>query len=113
MQKAYNFIVYQKVVLVENKNNYFKHENNEVDMTNAREPRINELLVFPFPIETKAGAWDVAQPLVSYLHKFLTAVFLTISFENPVIQLLLLILLNIAYMVYIILRRPFFHIPKR
>lgn len=112
IQKAYNFIVYQKIVKIDNKNNYFKHENNEVDLTNAREPRINELLVFPYSIETKTGAWDVSQPLVSYLHKFLTAVFLSLSFTNPVIQLFLLILLNIALMCYIIVRKPFFHIPR-
>jgi hypothetical protein len=36
LQKAYNFILLQETVLVENKNNNFTHENNEVDLSNTR-----------------------------------------------------------------------------
>lgn len=113
IQKAYNFIVYQKTVLVENGNHHFTHDKNEFDITNAREPRVNELLIFPYPIETKAGPYEISLPLISYLHKLLTAVFLTASFDNPVIQLVLLVLINIAFLVYIISKKPFFSVKNR
>lgn len=70
-------------------------------------------MVFPYPIETKAGPWEIAFPLVSYLHKLLTAVFLTFSFNNPVIQLILLILINLAYLIYIIVKKPFFGVKTK
>ena len=113
IQKAYNFVLFQKTVLVRNKNHYFGFEKNEVDLTDLREPRINELLVFPYPIETTTMPMQLAFPLVSYLHKFLTAVFLAIAFGNPVIQVILLILVNIAYAVYLIAKKPFFSVVKR
>lgn len=56
---------------------------------------------------------EIAFPLLSYLHKFLTAFFLAVSFSNPVIQIILLILINIAYIVYFIVKKPFFSVKKR
>lgn len=56
---------------------------------------------------------EIAFPLLSYLHKLLTALFLALSFNNPVIQIILLILINIAYMVYFIVKKPFFSVKKR
>lgn len=113
IQKAYNFILYQKTVLLNNNNHFFTHEKNEVDLTNAREPRINELLVFPYPIETRIGPWDVTFPLFSYLFKLLISLFLAFSFDNPVIQLILMMLVKIALLVYIGVRRPMFSVRTR
>jgi len=56
---------------------------------------------------------EIAFPLLSYLHKLLTAFFLAVSFGNPVIQIILLILINIAFMVYFIIKKPFFSVKKR
>lgn len=55
----------------------------------------------------------MAFPLISYLHKLLTAVFLTMAFQNPIIQLVLLVLLNTAFLVYLALKKPFFQVKNR
>ena len=69
--------------------------------------------MFPYPIETRLGPWELAFPLVSMLHKLLTAIFLTMAFANPVIQLVLLVLLNVAFLVYLALKKPFFQVRTR
>lgn len=84
-----------------------------MDLSNLREPKINENFVFPYPIQTKVGPWDITQPLLNYMHKLLTAILLSIAFINPVIQIILLILVNIAYMIYFIVKRPFFRVKNR
>lgn len=56
---------------------------------------------------------EITFPLLSYTHKFLTALFLAISFNNPVIQIILLILVNIAFIVYVAVKKPFFSVKKR
>lgn len=84
-----------------------------MDLSNLREPKINENVVFPYPIQTKVGPLDITQPLLNYMHKLLTAILLSIAFINPVIQIILLILVNIAYMIYFIVKRPFFRVKNR
>ena len=54
------------------------------------------------------GPWEISFPFISFLYKFGVVVFMVMAFKNPVIQLILIILLNVAYLVYIIARRPFF-----
>ena len=36
LQKAYNFIAYQKVIMINNDTNYFTHEKNEIDLTKGK-----------------------------------------------------------------------------
>lgn len=36
LQKAYNFITYQKIVLINNEDNHFINEKNEVDLKIGR-----------------------------------------------------------------------------
>lgn len=55
LQKAYNFIAYQKIVMINNENNYFTYEKNEIDLRRGREPRINEIRILPFDLETRMG----------------------------------------------------------
>lgn len=71
------------------------------------------MLVFPYTIETKMGPWELSFPILSYLHKLTTVIFLVMAFGNPVIQLILIMLLNVAYLVYIVIKKPFFRVPSR
>ncbi len=43
----------------------------------------------------------------------MTAMFLALAFTNPVIQIILLILANLSYLVYFIIRRPFYRVKNR
>ena len=50
LSKGYSYITKQEVVLDENSIYYFTHDKNDVDITQLQQPRVNELLILPYPI---------------------------------------------------------------
>ena len=55
LQKAYNFITFQRIVLINNPIHHFIDDKNEIDLKKGREPRINGLRILPFDLETRMG----------------------------------------------------------
>lgn len=50
LQKAYNFITFQKIVLINNSIHHFMEDKNEIDLKKGREPRINGIRILPFDL---------------------------------------------------------------
>ena len=110
LQKAYNFIAFQKVVLILNPENHFVHDKNEIDLTNATEPRINKLRILPFDLETRMGSAEISAPLVNLGYKLLISVFIIAAYENTMIQIFFFILINVLYSIYLIVKKPYIRI---
>jgi hypothetical protein len=110
LQKAYNFIAYQKVVMINNENNHFNHEKNEIDLKKGTEPRINEIRILPFDLETRMGPTEICAPLVSILHKLLIAVFISAGYENVIVQIFFIIVVNLIYAIYLLVKKPYIRV---
>ena len=110
MRKGYLYITSQENILEENPIYTFPINDSQVDISNLRQPRVNELLILPYPIETRMGTADIALPLLQFLFKFLAAFLVTVSFENSAAQLVLLMLITILNGLYFIVFKPYVHI---
>jgi hypothetical protein len=52
-------------------------------------------------------------PLINILHKFIVAIFITICYDNSIVQSLFFIIINIVYALYIVLKRPYIKIGTK
>lgn len=56
---------------------------------------------------------EVTAPLFNLLYKLLIAIFITAAYDNSMVQIFFLLLLNVVYSIYLILKRPYIRIGYR
>jgi drug/metabolite transporter (DMT)-like permease len=74
------------------------------------EPRVNGIRILPFDLETRMGPTEICAPLVSILHKLLIAVFITAAYENVIVQIFFIIVVNLLYAIYLLLKKPYIRV---
>lgn len=109
LAKAYNLIKTSPPQMMELEENKFNLDENEIDIRNLSEPRINGKHILPFQIETHMELAALAAPFIGYIYKLVIAVFIVASFDNPLAQLLLVLAIELCRLGYFIRVKPYIY----